>query len=78
MGAQLLCRLRRGRVDGKAKPRCEPVQPQDAQRVLGEPLVRHAHSPQDAALQIGLPAKGVHKTLFCIVGHGVDGKIPPG
>ena len=78
MGAQLLCRLRRGRVDGKAKPRCEPVQPQDAQRVLGEPLVRHAHGPQDAALQIGLTAKGIHKALFCIVGHGVNSKIPPG
>ena len=78
MGTQLLCRLRRGRVDGKAKPRCEPVQPQDAQRVLGEPLAGHAHGPQDAALQIGLTAKGVNETLFFIVGHGVDGKIPPG
>ena len=33
MGAQLLCRLRRGRVDGKAKPGCEAVQPQDARCV---------------------------------------------
>ena len=29
-------------------------------------------------MQVGLPAKGVHKALFFIVGHGVDGKIPPG
>ena len=78
MGTQLLCRLRRGRVDGKAKPGCEAVQPQDAQRVLGEPLAGHTHRPYDAALQVGLPAKGVHKALFFIVGHGVDGKIPPG
>ena len=64
--------------DGKAKPGCEAVQPQDAQRVLGEPLAGHTHRPYDAALQVGLPAKGVHKALFFIVGHGVDGKIPPG
>ena len=55
-----------------------PKKPQDAQRVLGEPLAGHTHRPYDAALQVGLPAKGVHKAFLFIVGHGVDGKIPPG
>ena len=78
MRTQFFRRLRRGRVEGKTEPRCEPVQPQDTQSILGEPPVRCAHRPQDAALQVGLPAEGVDEPLFFVVGHGVDGEIPPG
>ena len=52
MGTQLLCRLRRGRVDGKAKPGCEAVQPQDAQGILFKAGGGVAHGPQDALLQV--------------------------
>ena len=78
MRTQFFRRLRRGRVEGKTEPRRKPVQPQDAQSVLGEPLMRCAHRPQDAVLQIILPAEGVDEPLFFVVGHGVDGEIPPG
>ena len=78
MGTELPRRLPGSRVDFKAKPRREPVESQDAEGILGKALVGHAHSPDKAPGQVFLPAKGVDKPLLGAVGHGVDGKIPPG
>ena len=33
---------------------------------------------QDALLQVLLPSKGVDEPLGIVVGHGIDGKVPPG
>ena len=49
MGTQCPGRLPGGRVDGKAEPRREPVQPQDAQGILFKAGGGVAHGPQDAA-----------------------------
>ena len=78
MGTQCPGRLPGGRVDGKAEPRREPVQPQDAQGILFKAGGGVAHGPQDALLQVLLPPKGVDKPLGIVVGHGIDGKVPPG
>ena len=79
---QVGCQLPRcpgsGSVQRKAKPCGKAVQPQNTQRILGEPLLRLAYRPQQTVLQIFLPAKGVYQTLGFIISHGVDGKIPPG
>ena len=78
MGTQCPGRLPGGRVDGKAEPRREPVQPQDAQGILFKAGGGVAHGPQDALLQVLLPSKGVDEPLGIVVGHGIDGKVPPG
>ncbi len=78
MGCQLPRRPGGGCVQRKAKPCGKAVQPQNTQRILGEPLLRLAYRPQQTVLQIFLPAKGVYQTLGFIISHSVDGKIPPG
>ena len=40
--------------------------------------MRHAHRPDDALLQVILPAEGIDEAFFFVIGHGIDGKIPPG
>ena len=79
---QVGCQLPRcpgsGSVQRKAKPCGKAVQPQNAQRILGKPLLRLTHRPQQTVLQICLPAKGVYQPLGFIICHRVDGKIPPG
>ena len=47
------------------------------QCILGKPLLRLTHRPQQTVLQVFLPAKGVYQPLGCIIRHSVDGKIPP-
>ena len=78
MGCQLPRRPGGGSVQRKAEPCGKAIQPQNAQRILGEPLLRLAYRPQQTVLQIFLPAKGVYQPLGFIISHGVDGKIPPG
>ena len=79
---QVRCQLPRrpggGCVQCKAEPCGKAVQPQNAQRILGKPLLRLTHRPQQTVLQICLPAKGVYQPLGFIICHRVDGKIPPG
>ena len=65
-------------VQCKAEPCGKAVQPQDTQCILGKPLLRLTHRPQQTVLQVFLPAKGVYQPLGCIIRHSVDGKIPPG
>ena len=78
MRCQLPRRPGGGSVQRKAEPCGKAVQPQDAQRILGKPLLRLTHRPQQTVLQVFLPAKGVYQPLGFIIRHGVDGKIPPG
>ena len=78
MRCQLPRRPGGGCVQRKAEPCGKAVQPQDTQCILGKPLLRLTHRPQQTVLQVFLPAKGVYQTLGLIIGHGVDGKIPPG
>ena len=70
---------RGGGVEGQFFLRAEAVQPQDAQPVLLKAAGRLAHRAHHPADQQVLPApKGVDEALGLVVGHGVDGKIPPG
>ena len=78
MAAERSGRLPGGRVDGKAEPGREPVEPQDAQGVFLEPALRLPHRPHDADGKVVLPAERVDEPFFGVIGHGVDGKIPPG
>ena len=54
----------------------ETQRPQNAQRILAEPLVRIAHTANPPGLQIRPPGEIVHQSHVRVVGHGVDGKIP--
>ena len=65
-------------LDGEPVPCPKAQRPQNAQTVLPEPLLGHAHAADEAALQILLPAEPVHHAGVRVVGHGVDGEIPPG
>jgi len=78
MAAERSGRLPGGRVDGKAEPGREPVEPQDAQGVFLEPALRLPHRPHDAGGKVVLPAERVDEPFFGVIGHGVDGEIPPG
>ena len=56
----------------------EPVEPQDAQRVLLKAAFRLPHRPHEMGGKVVPPAKGVDEPLLSAVCHGVDGEIPPG
>ena len=62
----------------EAVHRCKAQRPQDAQRVLPEAHARVSHAADNALPQILLPAEGIHQPAFRMIGHGVDGEIPPG
>ena len=64
--------------DGEAEPGREPVEPQDAQRVLLKAAFRLPHRPHEMGGKVVLSAKGVDEPFLGAVCHGVDGEIPPG
>ena len=64
--------------DGEAEPGREPVEPQDAQRVLLKAAFRLPHRPHEMGGKVVLPAKGVDEPFLGAVCHSVDGEIPPG
>ena len=85
LGAHALQRIPRlqgrgsgGFVQSKAQPGREAQRPQDAQSILGKALGRVAHTADHARRQVIPPAVQINNTLARSVGHGVDGKIPPG
>ena len=67
-----------GWVDGKAEPGREPVEPQDAQRILLKAAFRLPHRPHAMGGKVVPPDKGVDESFLGAVCHGVDGEIPPG
>ena len=67
-----------GWVDGETEPGREPVEPQDAQRVLLKAAFRLPHRPHEMGGKVVPPAKGVDEPFLGAVCHSVDGEIPPG
>ena len=66
------------RVQLEPQHRSKPNRPQDAQGVLLKPPVRLPHRADDPGRQIRLPAEKILQAFAGGVGHGVDGKVPPG
>ena len=64
-------------LDPIAKLGREPDGPQDTQGILTEPLPRISHTADPASLDICQAPKAVHQALMSVVGHGVDGQVPP-
>ena len=62
----------------KAVHSSEAKRPQNAQGILRKALLRVSHRPQNARLQVGLPAERVRQPQCGMAGHGVHRKIPPG
>ena len=90
LGADALCRhagkvaspgvdsLGRAFFNAQPVDRRKPQRPQHAQRVLVKAALSLAHAADHPCAQILLPAEGIHQPLCGMIGHGVDGEIPPG
>ena len=66
------------RRNGKAKGGGKAQRAQHAQRVLFQAGRGISHTPYDAVLQILAAVEQIHQPALRRIGHGVDGKIPPG
>ena len=79
--SQSRCKFRQGRfclrLNLKIQLGRKTDCPQDSQGVLGKPLSRVAHTADLSALQVADTAEGIYQTLFFIICHGIDGKVPP-
>ena len=66
------------RLQGKVQHGSKPQGPEDAQGVLVKAGLRPAHCADGPLGQVRLPPEEVLQPLAGGVGHGVDGKVPPG
>ena len=66
------------RLQGEVQHGSKPQGPEDAQGVLVKAGLRPAHRPDGPLGQIFTAAVQVDHTFPRRVGHGVDGKVPPG
>ena len=66
------------RLHGQTVTNGKADAPENPQGILPEPFFRCSHRPEDFIFQILPPAEGVGKPPCGGIGHGIDGKIPPG
>ena len=76
--AQLAGRPGGGFLQGKAQLGRKPHRPQNPQGILTEPRSGVSHTADQTGSQVCPAAVQVHQPRCGGIGHGVDGKIPPG
>ena len=60
----------------KAQLGHEAYCPKYAQCILRKAFIGISHASDASCLQVRKPGKFIHQTLFIIIGHGIDRKIP--